>query len=50
MLASGLAHDVLPLPMAQADIHALARSMAQNQLRGAGGLTRLQQPRCDRPA
>jgi signal transduction histidine kinase/CheY-like chemotaxis protein len=40
MLASGLAHDVLPLPMAQADIHALAHSMAQNQLRGAEGLTR----------
>jgi hypothetical protein len=36
MLASGLAHDVLPLPMAQADINALARSMAQNGLRGAG--------------
>jgi CheY-like chemotaxis protein len=38
MLASGLAHDVLPLPMAQADINALARSMAQNQLRGVDAL------------
>jgi signal transduction histidine kinase/CheY-like chemotaxis protein/HPt (histidine-containing phosphotransfer) domain-containing protein len=38
MLASGLAHDVLPLPMAQADINALARSMAQNRLRGVDAL------------
>ncbi len=38
MLASGLAHDMLPLPLCQADIEAVAEALATGTLRGRAAL------------
>jgi signal transduction histidine kinase/DNA-binding NarL/FixJ family response regulator/HPt (histidine-containing phosphotransfer) domain-containing protein len=38
MLASGIAHDLLPLPMAHADIDNLAQALAAGELRGISAL------------
>ncbi len=49
MLASGLAHDILPLPLSQADMEALAGTLAGGSLRGRKALDAANRPALDLP-
>ncbi len=49
MLASGLAHDILPLPLSQADMEALAGSLAGGALRGRKALDSASRQTLDLP-
>ncbi len=49
MLASGLAHDILPLPLSQADMEALAGSLASGTLRGRKALDAANRQALDLP-